>query len=379
MKRSFSVKRLLVAALGAFVLAWFAGPAAAQQGGKQLPAQEGSGAKAAPAHKGAAPIHVSGPGCQGCGVPEHAWGGGCPGGGAYGGVGFYFVQPFWENNPALTFTRTVGTTTTTSRHDFDYDYEFVPRVYLGFENEGGLGARVSWYRYQQGTSFAAVNTSQPAGTTVTIAGPFNVVNSVSTALAAGDQDLISVTNGVIVDVWDFDITQRIIDNECWDVVLGGGIRYAHLSQEYGGYQARSIGGAAANLIAAISNSVNFNGAGPDIFIEGRRYLGDGALALYANLRTGILFGTTHRPRFAQTVAGNQVNFTNTDIRNDDLLPFIDGEIGIEWAGEGNGSFQPVIRLGIVGQSWFGAGSATTANANENLGFFGLSVLAGANF
>ena len=52
---------------------------------------------------------------------------------------------------------------------------------------------------------------------------------------------------------------------------------------------------------------------------------------------------------------------------------LDVELGVEFSGDSSdGGFVPMARVGIVGQNWFGAG-------NDNLGFFGLSVMVGGEF
>lgn len=315
-------------------------------------------------------------------------------GGFYAGVGFYLIQPFWESNPAA-FSRLAGPvgpkgantfSATTSQMDFNYGYRMAPRIYAGYESASGLGVRVGWWRFDQSAGLAASVRPNGPGTLYMTDATGNLFSS-SASLGANQRDMLDFTSALILDVWDFDVTQRILDNNRWFLIAGGGIRYAHLSQDYHAFQSRLNPTPGGLVSSAVYSSNTFNGAGPTFFAEGRRYLGNTRFALYSNARAGILFGTGAQNNFGQRVyngfdhSPDHTYQTAVLSRRDDVLPFISGELGIQWQGPNIGAFQPFARVGVVGQGWFGAGNGSSTGINNfgNLGFFGMTFLVGTYF
>src|SRR5262249_46417546 len=66
-------------------------------------------------------------------------------------------------------------------------------------------------------------------------------------------------------------------------------------------------------------------------------------------------------------------FQDQAFGHDDVVPMDDLEIGLEW-GRMVGQARLFLRAGIVSQTWFNAGTATSENGD--LGFFGLNVTTG---
>jgi hypothetical protein len=323
------------------------------------------------------------------------------GGGLSVGIGFYFIRPYWQTNQAFTqstttFDKNFNPTSTSQTQDFSYDLKLAPRIFAGYVGESGLGGRVSWWRYDQNVTASAVH------------GPDDFPAPQTTIFAPGirsdsffdpkERDALTLRNHLVVDVWDFDITKRLTRNDLWNVTGGAGIRYTYLSQYYDALQIQT--GLPANQAdnRAFHSRNLFNGAGPDVLVEAKRYLGRGAFALYGNARAGVLFGTGRQTTASVASfnvifeGGMETDFTQNN--HNAPLPFLETEFGIEWQGGGRSAIQPFIRIGIAGQSWFGAGSAIsgsgrgplagtgTANASSigsNLGFFGGTVMAGINY
>ena len=337
--------------------------------------------------------------------PITAMGGACcpepAGTGLCAGIGFYYVQPFFSNNPAyqINATRTqtganTVVTTTTRRTDFDYDYDLAPRIFLGYVSESGLGAKVSWWRFDQSSQTSYVNPQfGTTGNNNTLTSAYGMISSNSSTLPTGASDVLMFDSDVELDVWDFDILQ-VIETELANVTVGGGIRYLHLSQDYNAYflQINTTPGLTFTKAERASNV--FNVGGPTVFCELSRQLGQSGFSVYGNLRGGILFGTESQTLFylqnnTMTNQGSLINFNDYGAQRDAVLPFIEGEIGVEWASQGGGVLQPVARCGVVGQNYFnvgsgasnGLGSSTTSSTpgDGNLGFFGLNFLVGANF
>ncbi len=320
------------------------------------------------------------------------------GGNFYGGIGFYFMQPYFDSNPAFSFTtsRTTSTaaaTTTTSithTEDFSYDYELVPRLFAGYVGGNGLGAKVSWWRYDQSASMGFVSPGMVPAVTkdfnslVAPGGP-SIPNFISSLASTtpGQDDILMGDSDIELDVWDFEITQTGQFGP-WSLTASAGIRYTHLSQDYNAWLVRTglTGGSVNSQVLRTSNV--FNGAGPNVFFEGRRDIGGTGLAFYGNARAGLLFGTGRQTSFYEArggIGGSLISYNQDPVLRDDPLPFLEGELAVEWAGCSIGGFLPTARLGVVGQNWFGAGNGSTFNTDtgNDLGFLGLNFMIGTSY
>jgi hypothetical protein len=328
-----------------------------------------------------------------------------PGGGFYAGVGIYILRPFFANNPATTTTGSSfnfgGTssvsTTAAITNDFRYDYTVSPRLWLGYSGASGLGARVSWWRFDQtatadtfhqNTDFTHFTTIQAGGLS-------------STPPAFGEiTDFLAVKNRLFLDVWDFDLTQRWQGKNGW-LLGGGGVRYLHISQSYNASLTETPSPFGTTFGGAFHASNNFDGAGPTLFLEGHRLLGRSGFGVYASARGAVLFGSGRQTSltlntFSNTfVPGTTSTFSNVSFvqaSHDPVLPVVEGELGVEWSRQ-QGNYNPFLRVGVVGMNYFNVGSATAAGTstfgtfgssssgitNSNLGFLGVSITTGIAF
>jgi len=291
------------------------------------------------------------------------------------GVGFYFVRPFWESNLAFTANTSsvVGgiTSQTFQSRDFDYGTDLAPRLFLSYVGECcGLGARIAWWHYDQRTQLGFTN-NFVANQFTNVNGPGNTPGTQSNyspdgfgALTAGQSDVLTFKNRLVVDVWDFDVSQRFVANDCWNLTGGAGIRYNHIAQYYEGVGNRTglpAGGISSREVY-IRNFLNM--AGPNLFLEGKGNLGSSGLAIYGNARGGFLFGTGQYTQTAISTFSPALGVRREDQidRNTSGLPFAEAEIGLEWQARNTSRIQPFLRLGVVGQNWWGVGSALTSAA-----------------
>jgi len=188
-----------------------------------------------------------------------------------------------------------------------------------------------------------------------------------------------------LDVWDFEVTQDLDLGPRWDLLVGGGVRYAHISQNYRADLAGSFPGLPAGT-ATVASGHNFNGAGPSFVIEGRRNLGDGGLALYVNTRGAILFGSGQQRAFSRSTGGLAlfVGSADAEAHQSDVIPYGEIEVGVE-VGRDMGNTRLVVQAGAAGMIWYGVGNAANNNRalspddSSNLGFFGLALRAGLTF
>jgi hypothetical protein len=134
---------------------------------------------------------------------------------------------------------------------------------------------------------------------------------------------------------------------------------------------------------------NYNGAGPTFAVEARRPLGDFGLAVYGSARGSVLFGRSRQEANVATLlvgeyvvaGGPNVPFSGGHFDRqregrDLVMPVVELEVGAEWGADWAGG-RLFARTGVVHQTWFGAGDASSDRGQ--LGFFGLTVSAGLSY
>jgi hypothetical protein len=315
-----------------------------------------------------------------------------------GGAGFYLLKPYFSGNAAFTIKSTTsnpGLSTSqsfSSEQDFDYDASFSPLLWLAYRGENGLGGRVRWWHFDQGTSLSAANSDPTGATEITSAGPRGITlaspGHLLKAFGIGT-DRLAFDTDLKIDSWDFEVTQAVAAGK-WALEFSGGVRYAHLAQDYHAFRFNSGSGTNFNYSqdsTVLLSGFNFNGAGPTLSLEGRRPIGETGLALYANGRGSLLFGCTNQQADKLTVlAGNNPSgpinsqtFAESAASLDRVLPVVEVEVGGEYTPQfGPGMrVQPFVRAGLIGQTWFGGGNAS--GPGSNLGLLGLSITAGVEF
>jgi hypothetical protein len=352
---------------------------------------------------GATVYHYGGESCMTphCCEPEHR------GGGLQAGVGFYYIQPHWDHNPAYLVLGTDNLTrTVTSQQDFDYDYEFAPRAWLGFTSCNGSGVRVRWWDYEDDASVTAQ--AQPftgIGTQQVLITPASPLGVVSESFFATGTDTLTVNSDLQVTVWDLEGTYNH-QAGCFLLTFFGGLRYVHLSQSYNAVLVENDllvpqGNGNGNLenVSTLLSGHNFKGVGPTGGVESRTALGGMGLSLYGSSRVSVLFGTGKQSAFVNEpaliidgigVEGLQQGGSFASLYSrDDILPIVEAEIGAEWSGDVCG-MRAFVQAALVGQVWFGAGNASrstgpsfevfyTGGDDTNLGFFGGTIVAGVNY
>jgi hypothetical protein len=308
------------------------------------------------------------------------------------GVDLLFMVPRFESNPAFSVTSSsiVGpqspVLTVQRFHEFEYDYSVTPRLWLGAQLAGGLGARIRWMHFDQSAPVrsyineplqlfgAGVYRSVSSTSPLLSIGPqttLPAVNSIQTQNPLAVVDRIDVHSDLVYDLWDFEATFSDLRSGAWSVELFGGMRYAHLNQHYNAFGGPAI---RQELLSAQS----FNGAGPTFGLEGRRELGVPGLTFRGNGRVSMLFGEDeHRLRGASVGLTPPFAVTDYDAAAERtrILPIIDMELGLRYV-RPLGRFLWRIDGGVISQL-VPAGSG--ANGNGNMGFIGFNLGTGVTF
>lgn len=309
----------------------------------------------------------TGVGCgDGCGV-------GCaPCCGWYSGFEATFLKPRFENNTALTIMDSTDGVTNASFTDspFNHDLEFSPRVFLGWQQDCGVGLRATWWHFDHDADPARAN--PPASGFGRISPPdFDGVDvDISTNVPT---DNFLATTDLSAYAIDLETTKQA--GFCgWQVGMGCGFRYAYVEQ---GYQA-ATSNAAGDPIGNINFRHTLEGFGPTVSMDVFRPY-NSCSGVFCKARGSLLFGDAE----SQFRAAENINATQTDTTrstaSDDLLTIGELQVGYRWLGLQNNCrpYRPFCSIAMEGQVWDGAGSA--ASQDGALGFFGFNTAVGVNW
>jgi hypothetical protein len=317
-------------------------------------------------------------------------------------TGTWMVHSYFGTNPIFRFvTRSrAPASPPMEAHSFDYSVDFGPRLTVGAAGPGGLGVRGSWWQLEAkaGSVINNFTGAVPSGTISSV-----IVTGVPGFTFPGplDQQLrifrdrFAFDNHVHVQAWDGEVFQAF-HSERWSFLVSGGGRYGYLSQGYRAFRFNSGTSRSGTTVTALFNDSdvvtsgrNFSGIGPTVALEARRVIVDTSVSLYGSARGSVLFGRERTRSFQRT---SQVSLTSTgsaaprpSVSNviqqggsgqDLTIPVGDFEAGVEWR-TAYGRLQPVGRAGLVNQTWFDSGSATSSRGVA--GFFGLRLTAGIDY
>jgi hypothetical protein len=306
--------------------------------------------------------------CVGCG--DTACGdcvGGCfetHGLGWYVGFEATYLRPHFDNNTAFTVTQSDGATTeSTNEVDFNYDLVFNPRVFLGWQDCDGSGVQVTWWQFDHAAG--SLSDNPPSNGFGNISPPpFDGVD-ISTNVPT---DVFTASSDLKLYAIDFEGTRQLMVG-CWNVGMGGGIRYAFAEQHYLA-QTRDSGG---DLRGEIDFRHSIEGIGPTISLDAQRILTP-TLSTFYKARGSVLFGQGESRLDAGEDLDLANSFTTTsNTSRDDLLSIAEVQIGMRWQARPKQYqiFIPFFSAALEGQVWNGAGSA--ASESGNLGFLGFNT------
>jgi len=276
--------------------------------------------------------------------------------------GVYLVTPVFGTNPA--FLVTSGQGNVSRQVDFDQHLQVAPFLALGYVSERGWGLRGRWFQYDHGNSIDHV---AAPGETVTGISAF----APGRAATAGT---ILASSNLAVNVLDIEATCSI-DSAKWSHLLGIGVRYAHMSQDYRATVFNT------KTFIDLTSGHNLNGVGPAFSLETKRRVGESGFAIYGQLHGAVLFGRAKEMQ-AAVINGLPMEFSR---RHTDVLPVGELEAGLEY--ERNvGRVKVFGQAGFQGQAWWGGGNASNLDpvgfssaANNNFGFVGAALRVGVRY
>lgn len=375
------MKRSLLAVIGLLGLAWQSGsaaePSSVDAANQPVPAVPAWTGRELP---GGVALDCGPASCQPCGQ-----------GGFVGGVGLYFIQPYFESNPAFTVTRfsPSGVVQQTDRTDLHHHMGVAPELWLGYIGENGLGARLRWWYFRQGTdqSLSFPSTDVTNRITVESAAPLGF-----TAFSDNDTPVtIVATSKLQLQLFDLEVLYHQQTGR-WDLLCSGGLRLAHINQRYDTYLVGNSGTTATPIVASVTSGHSFDGVGPTIALEGRYPIADSGLAFFSTVRGALLFGSAKQNAVDTfTASGRPTEYSVAQDHRNRVMPVGELEIGVEYA-RTFGVGRVFGQFALVGQDWLGAGNASRSTQDNflglshggsvidnDLGFFGFLFRIGLNY
>lgn len=281
-------------------------------------------------------------------------------------TGFRILKPYWKNNPAFF----VSDGTTGIGTDFDFTTQFVPQFTIGAVGANGFGFRLGWWGFANQTNEFSV--IAPGGNAVSAA-PLGA--QLFGAAATG----ISAASKLRFNVWDFEATE-LVEYSSWYFLLTGGLRYAHISQDY----AAVLTNGGGTPLATLASGHNFNGVGPTVSLTGKRPIGLTNLYFFGSARGSVLFGNAKQ----SAVLGAADAYASADA----VVPEAEVEIGLGYH-RSVGRARFFAQAGLIGDVWYEAGNSSRSyitpviggapglynSADNNLGLLGLDFRLGVNY
>jgi hypothetical protein len=267
-----------------------------------------------------------------------------PGIGFYADFGAMILKPRWGQNPAFGLEIEgvgVDDVNVVTIQDFDYNAQFVPEISLGMKSCSGWGVRLHWWGFANSdTQSIGPLLDDPAADLdveeIASATPLGLSARVD-GIDTESSGSFTARSRLRMDVWDLELTKQI-NNTRWSFLLTGGVRYAHISQNYEAVATeidtddQDISG------SAVDSGHNFNGAGPTLSIDARRRIGNTGLYVFGHSRGSVLCG--ERKRVAQEFDLADTNDDGTldeatltavaQQTSDCVIPVIEARIGAGW-------------------------------------------------
>lgn len=195
------------------------------------------------------------------GAPVHAQT--CGQQGTYAGVDLLFLSPKVSGQSVREIF--YGGDNIPPGADFegslDAPLEFAQRTTIGYQGVGGAGTRFRWFSFD------------------------NELDYDGSWENGGPEIEIQGTADLDIDSYDFEVTQ-VGSFRMWNLTGAAGARYAQLSLIENEINFEDV----PAFISFGRSGVEFEGAGPTVFIEGCRPVLVDGMSLFANCRTSILFG-----------------------------------------------------------------------------------------
>ncbi|HBO42733.1 MAG TPA: hypothetical protein DD670_02100, partial [Planctomycetaceae bacterium] len=274
------------------------------------------------------------------------------------------LRPRFSNSIAYGRAYEDGPVEVLSATTFQTDYEMAPRFWLGYKGETGLGGRIRYMQFDhnlmEGSLLADADNSYFINYFNNVWGPEQIF--------AEDGDELFFSHGMEMHVLDLDVMQDLYWGRT-QLTIGGGLRYAKTSFLSVAF---AMTGELQGEGAFMENT--FEGAGPTVFLEMQRRIGQSSVSIVGGARGSVLFGRTRHWVGWAELDGETADLAIALERGDRTAGVIEGMIGVQYDRALTRGVDTFIRAGWEGQLWFDVGSPTSTLGD--MGMQGLSLSIG---
>jgi hypothetical protein len=277
------------------------------------------------------------------------------------GFAFTFVQPRFSDNLALAISEGDASSAAVTETSFDYELELAPRVWLEWGPQSSLGWRVLWWQLDQDADQVLLDA--PGNGLGRVAPP--EFRDIDISVSAPGETLRADSHLRLYAI-DFEATRRV-NFDCWSLLAAGGLRHASVDYEYRA-EATNANGAPSG---AIEQNRSLDGIGPTFLLEARRPVSP-RMTVFSNARASLLFGDGETTLTAGEDLDLASSFTTSRTsENDDLLPILEGQLGLNWCTAITPCHDFTFSAAVEGQWWGGVGTASSETGD--LGLLGFVV------
>jgi hypothetical protein len=283
------------------------------------------------------------------------------------GFAFTFVQPRFSDNVALSVTDADASSASVTQMSFDYELELAPRVWLEWAPDSSLGWRIQWWQLDQDAD--QVLADAPGNGLGRVAPPD--FRDIDISVSAPGETL-QADSHVRIYAIDFEATRRV-NFDCWSLLAAGGLRHASFDYDYRAVATNANGVQSGG----IEQNRSLNGIGPTFMLEARRPV-TSRLTVFSNTRASLLFGDGETTLTAGEDLDVASAFTTARTsENDDLLPILEGQLGLNWCTAITPCHDFTLSAALEGQWWGGVGTASSDTGD--LGLLGFVVGLGLQY
>lgn len=247
------------------------------------------------------------------------------------GAEYLLLRPSFSNATALYETTTTGLQRVSQKainHDFGYASGL--RAFAGYRLNDDWMIRFGYTSIFASTSTVGGTAGNWAGGDGTgFVGPYN-----TSALAAGQS--IRSSLGADLALYDLELAGRLNPDRCppgsggsrWEAAGAVGLRFADASVSSHVFNDQSTG--LGERFVFVDTTRGFQGVGPRLAIQGRRYLGAKARwSIFASGAAALLVGSYDNLDVRTTVGSDQ-NFQQQRAGGAIIVPNLDLSLGATW-------------------------------------------------
>lgn len=282
--------------------------------------------------------------------------------GCYGGFEFLWLRPSFGQDVALIIDPPIGNTLV----PFEYDNSLTPRAWLGWQSCRGNGARFTYFGYSDEAD--PVSVTAVAGATPVYVTVFGAGSNLTRNATANPGETLTSRHRLRLQAYDIEATQQFCLAST-QMMFGLGVRIADIDQMLRADVHDATSGAAQE---AVSNHLEFQGAGPTASLWLTRQIMASRFSFYSNLRGAFLIGDTDQ-RIYQMKGAFTTELEDRAVHRE-ILTNAECSVGLQFGQSLTPRCGAFLRAGYEGQIWMDAGGPV--NSDSTLGFDGITFALG---